>query len=120
MLTIELRSELFQMYKSINAIDHRLNGPTIATWIRKGVKRKVAFVVHGKFHNAKGWAHRLFFSSGQLSYESYILNDRYHNKDGPSIITYRSDGTKVAESYYIDGEEVGSYKGKPLDISVKV
>ena len=64
-----------------------------------------------------------FYDSGELRRETWRLNGKHHNEEGPAYIWYRKDGSVDCEGWYLDGElhnEAGpAYIGYREDGSIR-
>ena len=58
-----------------------------------------------KYFDGKDTLEKLtgYYRNGNVYYEIYFLNDKYHRTDGPAFIDYNEDGRVYREEYYLNG-----------------
>lgn len=72
-------------------------------YFSNGNKGSESFSVNNKYHNPNGPAYIGYYSNGNKSYEAYWLNGERHNTNGPAVVKYYENGNKWYEQYWVNG-----------------
>lgn len=64
--------------------------------------RRTVFCVDGKYHNEDGPA-IITHKNGKIIQEEYCLNGHFHRENGPAFICYDLKGKVIREIYFSNG-----------------
>jgi len=70
------------------------------------ILQEESYNINGKFHNLNGPASRQWYFNGNLLHEIFYVNGERHNVDGPAYIKYYDDGKKKRVEYYLNGKRI--------------
>ena len=63
-----------------------------------------SFWLNGKRHNPNGPAYREWNTQGQLIIEDYFINGKWHNPNGPAYRRWNNEGQLIWEEYWLNDE----------------
>lgn len=81
---------------------HRVDGPAYQSWNRDGIKTEEYYYIDGKYHREDGPAYQIWHKGNKIK-EYYYINNDLHRENGPAYQIWSYDGSKIEESYYLDG-----------------
>lgn len=64
------------------------------------------YTLNGRRHNDNGPAIIYYHSNGKISRVYYYLNNELHREDGPAVIWYYLSGVVEEELYFLNGIEI--------------
>lgn len=60
------------------------------------------YLLNNKFHNPNGPADIYYYENGNKKIECYLLNNLSHNENGPSDIYYHNNGSILKKDYCLN------------------
>ena len=94
---------------------HRNNGPAVIAYLSNG-GRFENYYYHGKKYRENGPEEILYYEDGNIMGEIYCFNELCHREDGPAIIWFKKNGSKVYY-YYFNGIEFDP-ENLPFDLPI--
>lgn len=85
-----------------------------------GKLRREYYLLNDKFHNPNGPANIYYYENGNVEYEAYYLNNKWHNINGPARIWYDESGNVSSKDYYIDDMRLKIRSDKELFKYIKL
>jgi len=70
--------------------------------------------LNGKWHNEEGPARIYYRENGSVKWKEWYLNGKFHNEEGPALIWYRKNGSVKWEKWRLDGVEYSEEEWRDL------
>jgi hypothetical protein len=78
--------------------------PTNIDYYENGQIQYQAWKINRKFHNENGPANIWYYENGQINYKKWFINGNRHNENGPAYISYFENGQLNTQDWYINGK----------------
>jgi antitoxin component YwqK of YwqJK toxin-antitoxin module len=72
--------------------------------------------LNGKWHNEEGPAHIRYYENGQIRFRRWCLNGEFHNEEGPACIRHYEDGKVEYQGWYLNDKRIFKKDFTSLDM----
>jgi antitoxin component YwqK of YwqJK toxin-antitoxin module len=74
------------------------------TFYPNGNVRFQEWRLNGKYHNEESPAYISYYENGNIAYQDWYLDGNCHNEEGPARISYYEDGKVEFREWFLDGK----------------
>lgn len=106
MISLHLKNSTEHSWVNTKGQFNCLNSFAYKLWYNTGELSWEGYCIDGKRHNPKGPVYRSWYKNGQLYHEEYRINGKLHNLKGPAHKSWNENGQLSYEGYWLEGKEV--------------